>query len=199
MFLKYLICLFCLGLTACSLLGPVKTDPPKEYLLASLPYPTIKHTSQRRTIQVLLPAAEGVSLSTRMAYSLAPYQIAYFSKNKWAHNPEEMLQPLIIQSLQKTQYFKSVGSGNDIGRYDYVLSTAIMQFHQVFFAESSVFRMKLQAQLINATTRRIIASKEFYAEIPAPFYSPFGGVIAANRATSAILTKLANWCTGAAF
>lgn len=190
-----LIGLFILSmLTACSLLSPVKTEQSKEYLITATSYPLVKKSNQQVTIQVLLPDAHGINDNTQMAYSIAPYQVSYFSKNQWADSPAQMLQPLIVQALQNTHYFKSVGTSNTVGRFDYILNTELLQFHQVFFARCSVFRMTIRAQIVNEENRRVVATHQFFAEVPAPMYSPYGGVIAANRATARLLTELANWC-----
>lgn len=181
-----------LMLSSCSLFGPVSTDAITQYQLTATPC-SLQKSQRKVTILVTLPNTIGVNNTNEMSYSIKPYQIAYFSKNRWVDTPSQMLEPLIVESLEKTHFFSSVGIPSSIGSYDYVLNTDITQFNQVFFTQHSVFRFKLRAQIVNTATTRIVASRDFCVEEVAPYYSPYGGVIAANRAASHLLTQLSNW------
>lgn len=182
-------------LSGCSLLGPVKPPVEQEYQLNPEAISVIQRSMHRITLLVTLPNALGVENSKDMIYSIKPYQMDSFAKNRWTKPPSEMLQPFIVEALQKTHYFLAIGTPPSLGLYDFVLNTDIMQFQQVFFGNCSVFRLKIRAQLIEFISGKVIRSKEFSAEQIAPFNSPYGGVIAANRALARVLSQLANWTT----
>jgi cholesterol transport system auxiliary component len=176
-------------LMACSAFSPVKVEPTNTYVLSQTPTPAIKKTSRQMTVLVNYPQSSAVYNTTQMAYSTLPYEISYFSKNQWADTPSQMLQPLIAKTLQNTHYFRQVVTPGMLGRYDYILNTQLLQMQQVFFNHSSQMRMGLKAQIVNATSGQIIATKEFSVVEPAA-PTPYGGVVAANRGVAKLLTQL---------
>lgn len=196
---KFLLILPLLFLFAgCSLISPVKTDPDRTYLINVVPC-TIKKVPRRHiTILVIPPESNVLFNSNTIAYTVEPHQIAYFSKNTWAATPAQMLHPLIVQTLQNTNYFHAVLTTAAIGHVDYILNTQLIQLQQKFFCNNtSVVVIKLRAQIINATTNQVIAARQFCYAVGAPMPTPYGGVIAANKATAHILKQLANFVLNA--
>jgi len=188
-----MICMTSL-LSACSVFSPVQIESQNEYLIDSVPHTVVKKKTRGISILVAQPEASTIYNTTAMAYTEKPYQISYFAKNRWAATPSQMLQPLMVETLQKTHYFRSVGGTGALGAYNYVLQTEILEFNQAFFAGRSVVNVKLRAQLIKTTTNRVIATHEFTVVETAPQRTPYGGVVAANRAVSNILAQMAAWC-----
>jgi cholesterol transport system auxiliary component len=180
--------------SACSLFSPVQSEAASEYVVNSVPDSVSKKRHGRYTLFVPQPESSPMLNSTAMVYVIKPYQMNYFSKNRWAVPPSQMLQPLIVETLQKTNYFRAVGGAGAVGNYNFILNTQIIEFQQEFFKNSSVMSVRLRAQIIKTSTNQIVASKEFNVVELAPQYSPYGGVIAANRATSKMLSQLAKWC-----
>lgn len=144
----------------------------------------------------MLPESNAVYNTTDMAYTTEPYQVAYFANNGWAETPAKMLQPLIVQALQSTHYFKAIGTSIISTRYDMILTTQLLQLQQDFTNKNvrSQVHLVLRAQLINAATGRVIAARQFSAVEAAPTNNPYGGVIAANRAASVVMEELAAFC-----
>jgi cholesterol transport system auxiliary component len=147
--------------------------------------------THKLTLLVVPPEVDAAYRSSEMAYSLQPYQIAYYSKNRWAETPAQMLHPLIIQTLQNTHYFHAVVSPSYIGRYDYLLKTQLMELQQDFTQHPAVYRIVLRAQMSSAATARVLAVKQFNVEVPVANNTPYSGVKAANRATVKLLRQLA--------
>lgn len=182
-----------LVLSGCSLFSPVKNEQTR-YQLSSVPGVRIKHT-RNVTLLVLKPETTPLYHSTQMVYKKQPYQVAYFAKNRWADTPVNMLQQLMVQTLQNTHYFHAIVTPPFTAQYDYVLSTQLIELQQDFTRQPSVVRIKLRAQLIQANTSRVIRAKEFSAVAYAPQNSPQGGVIAANRAVEQVLKQVSAFCT----
>lgn len=180
--------------SACSVFSPVKTQQTDTYVLNTLPQPVVKKTSRRMNMMVMLPEANQVYETTQMAYSTQPYQIAYYAKHAWANTPSQMLQSLLVQTLQETRHFYSVGIPSSVGFYDYVLSTQLMHFEQRFNGRYSEVVVTLRAQITKSATNIVVAAKQFTVTEPAPENTPYGGVIAANQATAKILAEVARFC-----
>jgi cholesterol transport system auxiliary component len=184
-----------LGLSACSsLLSPVKVTPSTTYIINAVPAVATKQAS--RAVTLLVPPTETTQVynTAQMAYSTQTYQVAFFAKNRWAEIPSKMLHPLIVQTLQKTHYFHAILSNSSNAHYDYILNTQLIEVLQNFSHQPSQEHLVLRAHLINASTNKVVASKQFTAIITATEDTPYGGVIAANRATATLLTQLAAFC-----
>lgn len=187
-----IVTLACLT-TSCSLFSPVKSDPPKEYVIDTVPHVAVKKRTHPITIQVTDPKSSHVYNTTDMAYEKQRHQVSYFAKNQWAATPSQMLKPLLITTLQNTHYFHAVVSSTEIGNYDLTLNTEILEFQQDFLTSPSTMHVVLRAQIVRAATNHIVASKQFSAIVPAPENTPYGGVVAANRAVSKILAEISTW------
>lgn len=148
-----------------------------------------KSGSHPISLLVLQPETGPLYNSVEMAYSLYPYQVDYFVKNQWAEPPVQMLHPLILQTLENSHYFSVVTAASNT-KYDYILATQLMDLRQVFHRCGSFISLRMCAQLINNDTNEIIAVKQFCVTEKAPCCNPYGGVIAANRATSRLLAQL---------
>lgn len=189
--LLILVCSFVL--TGCSLFSPVKLQPQHEYLINTAPAVAVKKPGHA-TLMVTMPSTTPVYNTKEMAYTTYPHQIAYFANNSWADTPSNMLQALIVQTLQNTHYYRSVVAAPFPAHYDLILHTALVKLQQDFTRQPSVIRLTLQAELISANTNQVISSKAFTIVRPAPRNDPYGGVIAANRAASDLMRQLVNFC-----
>src|SRR3990167_5711576 len=143
-------------LSGCSIFAPIKTEPQYTYLLNRLPEPHIQKSNRPITLLVPQPQTNFAYQTRRMAYTTRPYQIAFYANNAWANRPGEMLQPLIVQTLQKTQHFHAILTSISPGRYDFILSTEIQQLVQDYTNYPDLLRFTLRAQIIRATTNQVI-------------------------------------------
>lgn len=182
-------------MSGCTLLSPVQTGPSNTYLLSAVPANVTSHSQHSKTtLFVAVPLANPLYSTSSMMYSTYAYQIDSFVKSSWAATPSQMLQPLMVQTLQNTHHFRTVSSAVGVGQFDYMLTSQLVKFQQDFVNGRSVFRMTLQAQLIRSATNSIVASKQFVIVEPAPENNPYGGVVAANRAVDIMLRELAQFC-----
>src|SRR5690606_37663943 len=101
--------------------------------------------------------------------------------------PVQMLQPLLVQTLQNTHSFRSVVTPPYSGHFDYVLNTQLLELKQDFTRRTPVLVMTVNAQLYKVSSQQIIAARQFNAEVMIPYGTPYGGVFAANYAASYIL------------
>jgi cholesterol transport system auxiliary component len=191
-FLNYLVLSSAILLSSCSVFPPAKSNT-NNYQLAQTP--SVSNRSMRPiTLLVLKPETNSIYNTNQIAYTLRPYEVAYFSKNHWADTPPNMLQQLIIQTLQNTHYYRAIVSPPFAGRYDYLLTSQLIELKQDFMHNPSIVRVVLRAQLTRASTGRIVAAKQFSDSQIAPENTPYGGVIAANRAVANVLAQLTRFC-----
>ena len=105
-----IILLGALSLTGCSMFSPVAVDDSSTYMLTTIPSNIPKHARGAGTILVMTPDTQPAYNTNHMAYTTKKYQIAYFGRNQWAETPSQMLLPLIVQTLQNTQYYRAVAA-----------------------------------------------------------------------------------------
>jgi cholesterol transport system auxiliary component len=175
-------------LSACTLFGAVDTDS-KKHLLKNVPVGVPTQTTHQASLLVLTDAMP-VYATTRMAYSTQAYQIAYFAKNEWAETPSQMVQPLLVQTLQNTRYFTEVLSSPDFGRHTFALRVEILELMQDFTSEPAMLQLAVRVSLTRDATDQVIATKEFAVSQPMSKRDANAGVAAANEAMPKLLEEV---------
>lgn len=186
--------LLSITISSCSL-SPIKQPPESIYILNPTTSTHSKLTvTDKRIILVMQPETVPFYNTSQMAYSLKPYQISYYAENRWGGTPAQMLEPLIAESLQNTRHFYAVATPPFTGHYDYILNTKVMKLLQDFTYRPAQLRFIVRAQLSRSSTGQVIATKQFSINEPLRSNTPYGGVIAANRATATLLKQLSLFC-----
>jgi len=191
-FKKYFLALFCFfSLSSCSFLSPVKVQQPTAYVINKVPFSVAHKRKHALTLLVAPPQVSALYDTRQMAYTIKPYQIAYFSHNEWAEKPAQMLEPLLVQTLQNTHAFRAVLTPLNAGHYDYLLNVEILQLEQDFTQRPAVLHLKSRVQLVNANANRVIATQSFSVNERLRTPTPYSGVRAANYATAIMLREIA--------
>lgn len=189
-----------LALGACSALYPVAEPPPSYYVLdnaqrqAGAPAPLTAPTL------VISPAHASAGFDNpRIIYMREPHKLDYFARSEWVDPPARMLGPLLVAALQSTGAFHAVVLTPSTAAGDLRLDTAIIRLQHEFLGHPSQVRFTLRATLVDQTTRKVLAWREFDASVAAASDTPQGGVVAANRAVQTVLTALADFCAEVVF
>jgi cholesterol transport system auxiliary component len=131
--------------------------------------------------------------SDQIIYLKCPYELKSFSRNRWVAPPNEMLTSLVAQSLRNTCCFKAVTTAPYVGQSQYRIETKLLKLQHEFFCCPSQVRMVIQVVIIENCCREVVAEKVCEIVLPAPRNNPYGGVIAANHATSMLLNEIAHF------
>ena len=164
------------------------------YILKAIPENVAKKRTRPITIYVANPETVAAFNTTQMAYSMRRFHVGYFSQNQWAETPSQMLQPLLIESLQKTHFFHAVVPASYSGYYDYILSTEILNLIQDYRQRPVKTKITVRAQLTRVTTNKVVATKQIAVWTPLAQYTPYGGVVAANQAMVEVLSQITEMC-----
>lgn len=181
-------------LSGCSIFSPVKNQSNTTYVINSMPRPIMARSHRNINLVVAPVTTSTLYNTTDMAYTAVPYQIGYLVKSHWGATPPQMLQPLIVQTLQQTHHFKNVLGLSSVGQFDYVLNTQLIQLQQDFTQAYPVVRLAVRVQLINVAHNTIVASKEISINEPLQQANTYSGVIATNNATAKMLAMIAQFC-----
>ena len=178
--------------TGCALLTPATVETQRE-MLTRVPVALAEGKTHPATLLVFPPETSAVYDTTQMAYTIRPYQIAYFSRTEWGERPPQMIHPLLVQTLQNAGYFSAVVTPPFTGRYTHALRTEILALEQDFTSEPATLRLALRVQLVARASNRVIATKEIDVREPMQEKTPHGGAIAANDATAKALKEVAEF------
>lgn len=185
----------CLALTNCtSLLPTTGQEETRTYLLeANITKGVSTTTKAGPTLVVAMPDASPGLDSTGIAYVREPHRLDYYLKSQWADTPRRMIRPLLVTALEATGQFRAVLAAPSPLSGDMLLETEILRLQQEFLGEPSQVRLILRAQLVNVSQRQVMGTQVFETLEPTPTPDAYGGVQAANRALSRLLTELATF------
>ena len=188
----------------CSTLSP-PSPPPSFYALDSAPNETRVATRAAApwsragpTLIVNPPHAASGFDSQRIIYLRSAHKLEYYAHSEWVDTPARMLAPLIIAALENGGRIRAVIPTPSAAAGDLRLDTEIMRLQHDFGTQPSRVRFTLRAYVVDNTTRRIVAWREFDESVAAATEEAFGGVVAANRAVHVVLEQLAGFCDEAA-
>jgi cholesterol transport system auxiliary component len=183
-------------LSACAL-GPIETNAPRTFFLnPEIAWNNPRTRGERSATAVLLvtqPKAQPGFDTARMAYLLRPYEVNYYAFNQWADTPARMLQRVMVENLEKSGQWSAVlqAPGGVPAQYRLECDSRVLE--QQFFAQPSRVRLALRAQLIETKRQSILAIRSFELFEAAPSDDPYGGVLAANRASARLITEMVEW------
>jgi cholesterol transport system auxiliary component len=165
-------------LVGCALLLPPKSEPVTA-ILNKMPDRVPTAAVHLANLLVRLPETSAAYDTTRMAYSVKAYQLAYFRDNQWAGTPAQMIQPLLVRTLQQTGFFRTILSPPESEPPSYTLRTEILELIQDHTTNPPVLRFRLHLQLFQASGRPI-ADREIVEQQAMADAVPYAGVVAAN-------------------
>lgn len=129
----------------------------------------------------------------RMVYLKRPYELEFYSVNQWADAPARLLAPALVQSLSQSGAWRAVVLLPSSVRGDYRLDSSGFAVQQEFLQQPSRVRITLRGQLVDLKESRVVSTRLFEAEEPAPSEDAYGGVLAANTAMARMLSQVAAW------
>jgi len=150
------------------------------------------------TLIVNPPRAAAGFDSQRIVYVREAHKREYFAHSEWIDAPARMLAPLIVVAVENSGTFRAVVPTPSAAAGELRLDTEIVRLQHEFDARPSRVRFTLRAYVVDNSTRRVLAWREFDETVPAATEDPYGGILAANRAVQVVLGQLADFCTAAA-
>lgn len=188
-----------MALGACGTLRPAATSNPAFYSLdGTRGAAPAEAPAAAPTLIINSPHAAAGFDSPRIIYVRETHKLEYFAHSEWVDPPARMLAPLLIAAIESTGAFRAVVLTPSAAAGDLRLDTEIIRLQHEYLSQPSRVRFTLRAHLVDDKTRRVLASREFDAAVPAASEDPYGGVVAANRAVQTVLENLAVFCAEAA-
>jgi cholesterol transport system auxiliary component len=183
-------------LAGCSLLSSPKPEPATA-LLTKIPANVPHEAGVESTLLIARPQTSSAYDTTRMAYTEKPYQIAYYRDNQWAAPPGEMIQPLLVRTLEQTGIFRAILPPSETGHADYALRTEVTELLQDYTASTPVLRLTLHLQLLDGAGQAL-ADREITEQVAMRGSNSYAGVNAANDALARALAEAAQFVMSSA-
>ncbi|KTC88593.1 ABC-type transport auxiliary lipoprotein family protein [Fluoribacter dumoffii] len=183
----------CVGAVLVSACSPVKISVKNQYQLSAYSSKQLAKDPMPITLLVTAPEAAAGYQTEQMLYIKKPYELEPFAKNAWVNPPSDMLYPLMLQSLQRTNLFAAVTSNAYTLGVDYRVDTQLLRLEQNFLKKPSVIEFSVKMVLTHVSDNKVLASRIVNLQVPCPSDTPYGGVIAANKATQKFTENLAHF------
>lgn len=189
-------------MTACSALKPTPVPPPAFFALeggpaGAAPAPRAVPTRSMSAAPTLLisPPQAGAGFdSQRIIYVRQAHQLEYFAHSEWVDTPARMLAPLMVAALDRAGSFRAVVATPTAANADLRLDTELVRLQHEFDVAPSRVRLTLRATLTDSATRQVLGQVDLDTRADAASQDAYGGVVAANHATWAMLQTLTVFC-----
>ncbi|MGC8738835.1 MAG: ABC-type transport auxiliary lipoprotein family protein [Candidatus Hydrogenedens sp.] len=154
-----LVTLFSIGFSGC--LTPVKTEYSIKYYIN----PNIGEMKGEYTGLILAIRGLGYTRSiTNYVTFLEQGKLYYREGLEWAEHPVEVIERLLIKTIEKTGRFQDVSNSIEIKNPDLILTGEIEQFYCVRENNSEKVLVSLNIRIRDRKTNKIAFSKEFVVE-----------------------------------
>ncbi len=185
--------LFVLLLSACSVFSKASA-PLDAYTLQ--PLPAVQGPSGARHLVVELPTASGALATDRILIKPTPLQAQYLPKGRWVDPVPELVQTLLVASLQNSGVFRLVGRDGAGLTPDFVALVEVNDFQAEApdaATHQTPVHVGLTLTLLNETDRHLIGSHRFDATGMAASAATLSVVAAFDAATRQVLTDAVTW------
>jgi len=125
-----------------------------------------------------------------MLYVRTPHQLERYANHRWVDAPARMLDPLIIGACERSGLFAVVSGPGKAVRADLRLESELLHLRQLFGDASSRVELAMRFSLLDLASGRVLTSKTMELSEPVEENTPYGAVIAANRAVGRLLSGL---------
>lgn len=190
--------LFALALTALEVSGcsavSKASAPLDAYTLQ--PLPATGGRGGSRHLVVDLPTASGALTTDRILIKPNPLQAEYLPKGRWVDPVPQLVQTLLVASLQNAGGFRLVGRDAAGLTPDFVALAEVNAFQAEAPAPGStttLVRVGLTLSLLSATDNRLIATRRFDATQMATSTDALTLVTAFDAATRQVLAAAVTW------
>lgn len=182
--------LLALCLSACSAVNHASA-PLDAYTLQ--PLPVAQGVAGSRHLVVELPTASGALTTDRILIKPNALQAEYLPNGRWVDPVPELLQTLLVASLQNAGGFRLVGRDGAGMTPDFVVLTEVNDFQAETIATGTQVRVALTLSVLAAADHRLIATHRFDATEPASTSDTLTLVSAFDQATRRILSEAVTW------
>ena len=183
-----------LMLTGCSDILPKPAPPPALYrLTAAGDFPSRTALAPIQ-LQIEVPNAEAALDTTRIALSRSATTLDYYADAAWTDRLPLVLQAQLLASFQNAHRLVAIAGASSAARSDAVLIIELRHFEAQYGGSGPPqWRIELNADLISANDRKVIATRLFTGSAAVPQNNMTAIVDGADQAWRGVATQIVNW------
>lgn len=183
--------LFALALTACSAVGQASA-PLDAFTLQ--PLPLVQGQTGSRHLVVELPTASGALATDRILIKPNPLQAQYLPKGRWVDPVPELMQTVLVTSLQNSGRFRLVGRDGAGMTPDFVALVEVNDFQADAPPGSApIVHVAMTVSLLQVGDHRLLATRRFSAGAQAAGTEALTLVTAFDAATRRVMADAVDW------
>lgn len=183
--------LFALALTGCSAFSQASA-PLDAFTLQ--PLAVTAGTGTARHLVVELPTASGALGTDRILIKPNALQAQYLPGGRWVDPVPDLVQTLLVASLQNTGRYRLVGRDGAGMTPDFVALVEVNEFGADAPPDvAPMVQVALTVSLLDVADRRLLATRRFAAAAPAADTDPFTLVTAFDAASQQVLADAVAW------
>lgn len=134
------------------------------------------------------------SLSTKnIIYLHENGETASYLYSRWSDTPSVLIQRSLLSSLYEEHLFVSLSPATSSAQADWVLESDLNAFYHRFSKNGSDGYIDITYRLIDARTKRPLASKRFMISSPSSSMDAQGGVEALKKSTLELNRQVIQW------
>jgi cholesterol transport system auxiliary component len=183
-------------LTGCSLLG--KREDLTVYAPAWVHRSDVAaaHRAREWQLGIVEPRAIGPLDGTRIAVMPAAGQIETYKGARWRDSAPVLVQQLLLQAFQDSASLAGVGAPTSVLHADFALQSDLQDFQTEYRgARLPTVVIRLNGQLVDNSSGRILASRTFTAEQPCAGSALPEVFSAFQVALNQMLPQVVEWAT----
>lgn len=147
-----------------------------------------------RALIVELPEVTGALDTDRILIRPTPLQAQYLPAARWAEPAADMMQTLLVRTLEDSGALRYVGRQPLGASGDFALVASLTDFQAELGAGGAVLvRIRLSARLVREEDISVLASRVFEAVQPAPSTEAQPLVEAFNAAAARLVPEVSVW------
>lgn len=146
-----------LALTGCSSLFPQK-EATRLFVLTAPRMQAVTAAPLPVSLQVMLPQANAVLDSERIALRLEGLEMSYFDGARWSGPLPRLVQAELVETFENQRAVASVGSDLVPFRADYALAVELRDFQAEYAGTDVVAHVRFTARLIDTESYNVIAT-----------------------------------------
>ncbi|MCF7200510.1 ABC-type transport auxiliary lipoprotein family protein [Pseudomonas oligotrophica] len=191
--LRHSLLLALLGaLSACSILPAA--EPLRAYLLPTSASPARAATQpQAMTLRIQTPHASRLLATPRIAVIPVGSQISSYRGARWSDAAPTLLRDRLIETFQGSGRVASVVSEDSGLQAERELASQLLAFQAEYVDGAPLVVVRLDAQLADGQTQRVLASRRFEVRQPSRDASLDEVVSAFGQASDALAGQLLDW------
>lgn len=144
-------------------------------------------------LAVETPLASDTLDTSRILVMPMPGVIEVFPGARWRDPAPALLRSLVVQGFQDSGRIVGAGSAASGLRADFALAIGLHDFQLEMHSSGAQAAIRFQAQLLDYTSSRVLASRAFVAEAPAAGNDAASAFAAFETALNRVVPELVGW------